>query len=1031
VEALFRLALLRPPIEQDPEHPSIELSQGTAFQKRLADALGQDDRRGAAVAVARAFIKSPEFVAAPEQNDYAPELRALADGLDALPVSATRAAVRKVISNSFGANAATIVKRDKFARALARTRDSIIAIKFVQEEHWRPIEGLSRQLRDLELVRKVASDSGFPGTAGAVQRHRARSLRLPTQADLASVLGAEQLEEERRKRIGEAEQKRKEHTATLLQRYRDLATGVDELTRLHASDLRATPIPAGEAVELPKALQPVAGLKQRVAFGERLSELALRRLERTTEDGRPELATEEGAGAGAGLAATALSVSPRLLASLPAFKPPEIADIGFRVAPAAVDRLSEPTTAVLKERGIDLADRALDRVVDELRRELAEVGSQLNGIFGSAQRVSIKRVGGALVTIATPEPSPWLEVLFAGGLEPLLELIPPDARIPHTRGDVTPAGVADLLVVRQQLVGYEAADVAHIENVLRGESKEREHTRRRETEEITFVETERTTTEERELESTSRFELSRETSTTIQEDASLKAGLTVSGKYGPTVDFSASAEGSFSRSKEEATKAAASFSQDVTERSATKVTERILERSSLRVTNEVIEKNTHSLNNVGGTGDISGVYQWVNKVYRAQMLNYGLRTIFDFMIPEPAAMLVYVMQSAHASETALTKPPEFTLQPDQVTEGNYAYWVKLYGATDVAPPPEVYATVGHDFSAGGGDDKTDYNHSAQLTVPEGYQAIQGTIGLVTNIWESSGSTDVVLGRRVKRMGGSEWVWTTSLDDERGAVPFGLNTFRISDIAAAAEVKCQRTARALRTWAADTHAKLTNAYRARLAEYEETLAALELQAGVAIEGQNPALNLELMRDELKKHCLSIFTNQHFDLFDAVDTGYYGLPQVDVFEAAGEGAYVRFFEQAFEWEHLTWVTYPYFWGRKSEWAERIHYEDPDPLFNQFLKAGYCRVSVPARPGFEGAIDHFMAFGELWNGGPLPPVSSPLYLRIADELAERLERPGDEIPQGEPWTVRLPTTLVRLRPDGTLPKWKQNAEGEWVEA
>lgn len=1031
MEALFRLALLRPPVEQDPEHPSIELAQETDFQRRLAEALGQENRRDAAIAVARAFIASPDFVRAPEENDLAAELAALADGLDALPPDASRPAVRQAISNAFGANAASVVQRQEYIRALARTRDSILAIKFVQEEHARPIEGLGRQLRDLELVAKVASDKTFPGKRRALQRHRARPLQLPTQAQLGSVLGAGTLEEERRKRIEEAERERRKHAATLLRRYQDVAAGVDELTRLHASDLRATPVGAAEAVELPRELQPLSGLKERVEFSERLSALALRALERGGENGRPEGAAGAGVEASAALAATALSVSPRLLAGAPAFKPPDIAEIGFRVTPAAVERLSERTTAVLTERGLDLADRALDRVVGDLSDELADVGSRLEGIFGSAQRVSLKRIGGALVTIATPETSPWLEVLFAGGVEPVLELIPPDARIPHTRGDVAPSGVADLLVVKQQLIGYEAADIAHIENVLRGERKEREHTRRRETEEITFVETELTTTEERELESTSRFELSRETSTTIQEDASLKAGLTVSGKYGPTVEFSASAEGSVSRSKEEATRAAASFSQDVTERSATKVTERILERSSLRVTNEVIEKNAHTLDNTAGNGHIAGIYQWVNKVYRAQMLNYGLRTLFDFMVPEPAAMLVQVMQSAHASETALTKPPAFTLQPDQVTEANYAHWVKVYGATDVVPPPEVYATVAHNFSAGGGDDKTDYNHSAQLTVPEGYQAIQGTVGLVTNIWEAAGSTDVVFGRRVKRMGGSEWVWTTTLDDERGAVPFGLNTFRISDIAAAVEVKCQRTSRALKAWAADTHAKLTNAYRARLAEYEERLAALELQAGVAIEGQNPALNLELMRDELKKHCLSIFTDQHFDLFDAIDTGYYGLPQVDVFEAAGEGAYVRFFEQAFEWEHLTWVTYPYFWGRKSEWAERIHYEDPDPLFNQFLKAGYCRVSVPARPGFEGAIDHFMSFGELWNGGPLPPVSSPLYLRVADELAERLERPGDEVPQGDPWTVRLPTTLIRLRSDGTLPKWEQNEQGEWVEA
>jgi hypothetical protein len=130
-------------------------------------------------------------------------------------------------------------------------------------------------------------------------------------------------------------------------------------------------------------------------------------------------------------------------------------------------------------------------------------------------------------------------------------------------------------------------------------------------------------------------------------------------------------------------------------------------------------------------------------------------------------------------------------------------------------------------------------------------------------------------------------------------------------------------------------------------------------------------------------------------------------------------------------MSWVTYPYFWGSKDQWDERLGYDDPDPAFVDFLQAGFARVSVPARRGFEGAIDHFLTFGEIWNGGPLPTISSPLYLPIADEIAERLDRPGDEVPQGDPWTVRVPTSLVKLRADDALPTWEQNAAGEWVEA
>jgi hypothetical protein len=414
------------------------------------------------------------------------------------------------------------------------------------------------------------------------------------------------------------------------------------------------------------------------------------------------------------------------------------------------------------------------------------------------------------------------------------------------------------------------------------------------------------------------------------------------------------------------------------------------------------------------------------------MMNYGLRTIFDFMVPEPAAFLIAAMSQAHAGALSLTKPPDFPLIPSQLSEINYAYWVKLCGATDVTPPPELFRTKSFDFKAGGGDQNTDYTQSGQIALDDGYQAVFGTVGAVRNVWDDEAAVDLILGGRSHRfINDGNWIWTTTLDGERDTVPVAIKTFHCADVAIAVEVKCQRTDRALEKWRLETHAKLETAHKALVADYEEKLAALQLQAGVAIHGRNPAANQETIRSELKKNCISILTDQHFDLFDAIEVSpVNNLPQINVPEAALEGAYVRFFEQAFEWEHMSWVTYPYFWGTKDQWDERLGYDDPDPAFLDFLQAGYCRVSVPARPGFEGAIDHFMTFGEIWNGGPLPPISSPLYLPIADEIAEQLDRPGDEVPQGAPWTVRVPTELVYLRGDNKLPRWKQNAADDWVE-
>jgi hypothetical protein len=37
---------------------------------------------------------------------------------------------------------------------------------------------------------------------------------------------------------------------------------------------------------------------------------------------------------------------------------------------------------------------------------------------------------------------------------------------------------------------------------------------------------------------------------------------------------------------------------------------------------------------------------------------------------------------------------------------------------------------------------------------------------------------------------------------------------------------------------------------------------------------------------------------------------------------------------------------------------------------------------------------------------------------------------VAQGDPWPVRVPTNLVKLRADDDLPRWEKNAAGEWVE-
>jgi AraC-like DNA-binding protein len=1033
MENLFRLVLTRPPVVQDESAPSIRLAQESAFQTALAQAQQNQNPRRALKAAARQFMTTPNFIGDPIKLPLHAKLKAMGSRLDTLEknTSVSNTEVSNIVKDAFGETPAKLIQDYALDGPTADLKDSLIAIKLIPEEHRLPIEDLTRQLRDLELIREVAADSSFPGTGANLRRFRRRSVMLPTAVDLRSILSTLQKQKQLEQQRKEEEEKKRQRAEAKLELYKRLNGAIGELTNLHSDHLHVTPQKPDPGFLVPDAFRPTRLVMQEITQREQVSKLDVLRLESAIKvSEKVELLTRFHPAEGlTAETASKRSLSQLFISGKAPFTPLAQAETTFRLKSEIERLLSASTQELLKERNLSVSAIPLDTIVERLRAETTSLTKELDTLLGRPVQRSLKRVGNTMVMTSVSMASTWTDLVVSGHLATGVPL-PFDMSVPISHGSIAPAGIADLLVVRQQLVRYEGADVAHIENVLRGEKKTREHTSRRETEEFNLRETETTTSEERELESTTRFEMSRETSQTIREDAALKAGLTVSGKYGPTVEFSASVEGSVSRSKEEATKTAASFSQDVTERSATKITERVLERASLRVTNEVIDKNTHTLDNVTGPGHISGVYQWVTKLYQAQMFNYGIRMMYDFMVPEPGAFLISSLQGAHANAVELEKPAPFTLRPDQITEAIYFSWIQQYGATDVQPPPEEFKTKSVDFKAGGGEHGTNYNHAGQVQIDEGYKAIHGTVAALKNIWDSTATVDVVLGSRTHRFPLGDWVWSTALSEERDSIPFALDTMQVADVEVAIEVKCQRTERAMLKWQLETHAKLTTAYKARLSEYEEKLAALQIQAGVAIRGRNPFLNQELMHDELKKHCITILTEQHFDLFDAIQTGSFNIPQINLIENAAEGPYVRFFEQAFEWEQMTWLTYPYFWGRKSQWHERVAYEDIDPAFNQFLKAGYCRVVVPVRPGFEGAVDHFTTYGEVWNGGPLPTISNPLYLPIADEIAERLDRPGDEVPQGDPWLVRVPTTLVHLRSDDQLPRWKQDASGEWVE-
>jgi hypothetical protein len=107
----------------------------------------------------------------------------------------------------------------------------------------------------------------------------------------------------------------------------------------------------------------------------------------------------------------------------------------------------------------------------------------------------------------------------------------------------------------------------------------------------------------------------------------------------------------------------------------------------------------------------------------------------------------------------------------------------------------------------------------------------------------------------------------------------------------------------------------------------------------------------------------------------------------------GDLVKFVQQAIEWENLLYFLYPYFWGSEVQGRDKMLFEHPDPEHQNFLRAGYCRVVITVRPGFEEDFTRLVETGSLSN------VYTSPYLPIAQEIANRALTNYAGIPPANP--------------------------------
>lgn len=976
MESLFKFIMIRPPEALDSSKDSVPLGASPATLSAINAALAAtNDSAGALRAASQQILASPNAIVDVQSNTLLQKAATLAAAITA---TTSVAQARTLVASTMGTPPDKIVSDPNFGPLSLHASDTLVALKYLGATDTRTedLAAAYRALAYIKLLAANADDTAIPAPAGFFSRTltiagAVRPIR-PQPIPVEGTGGSDVTPDPRE---------------PLKARASALQAAITDLTAI-----------SPQALTIATPAAPTS----------------------TTPPARPPTSV-----AGPATNAVAGVVRAAILSTgVPATLVGPNAALRLVASPDAIQALKPTTVAAMQKENITLEKHAVPEAVRLLSRSLLDVSQQLTALNAAATpQVRVLKFGSGLYEVSP----------IALGINKFPSWL--FSLVPTTHGDLKPVGIGDLLVVKQSLKRYEGHDLSDVVNVMKGEHRSTETKRTQSETTTTSLETTTTQEEERDQQTTERFEMQTETSNVQKSDESLKLGASVSASYGPFVTFKASADYELNNSKEQSSKVATNYSKEVTNKASSKITQSVKQFQSTVTVQTYLEDNVHEWDNRTGTDHIVGQYQWLDKIYEAQVYNYGKRLLFDTTVPEPAAFLYFSQTTQPPAGSDLVKPTPFNLTPDDITEWNFGYYVQQYGAAGVQAPPAPYTTVTKTFD--GADDRQDRGEvtkTGELPIPDGYQAVAASTYCTFSSWDDGQvAVDISLGTAFNRWTHATGIgfWNTGMNNETNSVEFTLRTFRAAVFTASVEISCSRTDRALEAWKLATHEAIKQAFDKQMRDYEDALANAQNQAASQAHGSNPDANAQAIRDEIKRLMITLLTNQYFDMFGAVSTGPFGYPQIDIPVAEAQGAYVRFFEEAFEWQEMMYIFYPYFWARKSSWIKRVLFTDTDPQFQAFLKAGAARVVVSVRPGFELAVAHFMETGQIWDGGDPPTISDPTYLSIIDEIKAQEGAPQGEVEQGVPWDVRVPTNLVKLRLPDTLPEWKKDSTGTWVPA
>lgn len=606
-------------------------------------------------------------------------------------------------------------------------------------------------------------------------------------------------------------------------------------------------------------------------------------------------------------------------------------------------------------------------------------------------------------------------------------------------------GIADYLKVVQSTHAYVPGEVTHIENVMAKEFKQKSTRRLRRSE----IQTTTSKSTERETQSdtttTTRNDMQSEVANIIQNQINTEAHFRYGGGKLP---YEVGGSFAANNSKENSTRQAVAKSQEITEKATERLLTKVAEERIEKIIEEFEENNAHGFDNRNGNKHVIGVYRWVDKKMKNQIYNYGKRTMFEFMIPEPARL--HNLATASSKSSTLVEPVDPRKAPSpwtmpnskEATKDQLKHWADIYGVKLTELPKEnVTINTGQIYEKPNTDGGSQYTRS--ITITDNYSAYAARVYTNTvrnHAYARSGWVHV----EISNFQGSRHGYDFHSSGDQTPFYFsGLNVkdnFVFEFVGNNVEsfdftivLDCKLSDEFMQAWRQENFDAIIQAYEAAYADFLAKQKEFEEKAKEEEEANKEKLG-NFYRDMesviLKHNCIAYLLQ---DYLTTLGQPFTEGDQMSNFQVIlGENleqytALAKFMEQAFEWSIMDYTFYPYYWGDRKKWQEMYLSQSTDPLFRNFLQAGMARVIVTVNPGFEDAVQFFMATGRIWNGGEVPVIGDPMYMSIVDEMREPVG-----LKQGKAWITTLPTSLNILQEDSAglktltaLPFTEENPE------